>query len=71
MKVPPNLIVLFYLVLIVSGSWYFGNYSNREYSPADSDKHFKQCIATGEKGMTDKEKKSFDNLAGVSGGRGL
>ncbi len=70
MKINPSVIILVYLLLIAGGSWYFGGYSQKVYNQVNSYNHFKQCVAKAEEGMNKREIKTYDNLAGISGGRG-
>ncbi len=66
MKMPYKLISLFYLILIVSGSWYFGNYSNRQLTSQESFNYFKQSVSKAEKGMKAGDRKQYNKTAGVS-----
>jgi hypothetical protein len=71
MKLPHKLISVFYLILIVSGSWYFGDYSKRELTSQESYSYFKQSVAKAEKGMKERDRKQYNKTAGVSDNKGL
>jgi ATP-dependent Zn protease len=65
------LITLFFLFLAVSGSWYFEAYSNKEYTPDQSSKHFQEGVSKAEQGMNDKERKAYEKTAGLDKNQGI
>lgn len=58
-------IFIFYFVLILGGSWYFGNYSKRELTPAESHGIFKETIKQAQAGMNPKQCEEYNKFAGV------
>lgn len=63
-------ILLCYFVLIAGGSWYFGNYAQREKTPQESSDYFKQTVLKAKKGMNLEQRIEYDKTAGLSDSKG-
>ncbi len=62
---------LSYLLLIISGSWYFGSYSRAQMTREESLKAFKENVKKATAGMTQKQAEEYVKMAGLTPGKEL